>query len=64
VIHYSEDFIPRGIWTTIEKLIQQNTGLIGKHPEYSLSESTQSCFISHVHAPFSYDNTSPAALPT
>jgi hypothetical protein len=52
MIHHSEDLIPRGIGATVEKLVQQNTWLIGKHPEYSMSERVLSSFISHGHAPF------------
>jgi hypothetical protein len=51
MIHHSEDFIPRGIRATIEELIQQKTGLIGKHPKYSLSENPPSSFISHDEPP-------------
>jgi hypothetical protein len=55
-IHYSEDLIPRGFRATVEKLVQQKTGLIGKHSEYSMSEVTLSSHISHGDAPFrSYD---------
>ena len=36
-VHHGEDLIPRDIRAKIEKLVQQKTGLIGKHPEYSMS---------------------------
>lgn len=52
MIHHSENLIPCGIRTTIEKLFQRKTGLISKHPEYSMSERVLSSFISHGHAPF------------
>ena len=52
LIHHDEDLIPRGIRTTIEKLVQRKTRLIGKHPEYSMSENALSSFNSHGHAPF------------
>jgi hypothetical protein len=51
-IHHGEDLIPRGIRTTIEKLFQRKTGLLGKHPEYSLSEIALSNYLSHGHTPF------------
>jgi hypothetical protein len=52
MIYHSEDLIPRGIRTPIEKLFQQKTGVIRKHRKYSMSQSTLSSHISHHHAPF------------
>jgi hypothetical protein len=52
MIYHSENLIPRGIWTTIEKLFEQQTGVIRKHCKYSMSQSTLSSHISHHHAPF------------
>jgi hypothetical protein len=51
-IHHSEDLIPRSTRATVEKLVQQKTGLIGKHSEYSMSEITLLSHISHGDAPF------------
>lgn len=52
MIYNSENLIPSGIRTTIEKLFQQKTGVIPKHRMYSMSQSTLSSHISHHHAPF------------
>lgn len=52
LIYHDEDLIPGGIRTMIEKLVQQKSWLIGKHPEYSTSEIVLSSHIFHDHAPF------------